>query len=811
MSAIRTYDRSFTGGEVTPEFFGQIADSKYSTGLALARNFLILPHGPAANRPGFSYVNTVKTSAKKTRVIPFSYSTTQTMVIEMGDTYMRFHTQGASLLAGSPAAYNAGTTYAFGDLVSSGGINYYSIAGGNIGHTPVSSPSFWYPLPSSLYEIPTSFVEADLFDVHFVQSADVLTMVHSNYAPAELRRMGATDWTLTSIVFATTLVTPTGVSVTPTGTGTTSYSYLVTSVSANGLEESLVSSTVTTTNNLLTTGNSNKIAWSSTGAPRYNVYELSNGLFGYIGQTSSLNFVDNNITPDISKTPPIPNTPFGTTNNEPGAVSYFEQRRAFAGTNNSPQNIWLTHSGTESNLAYSIPTRDDDAITFRIAAREANTIRHLVPLTKLVLLTSSAEWVVTSINSDAITPTSFSVQPQSYVGASNVQPVIVNNNIIFAAARGGHMRELAYQWQNSGYVTGDISLRAPHLFDGFNILDMAYSKSLYPIVWAASSSGSLLGITYVPEQQLGPWHHHDSFTKAGQSLIESVAVVAEGSIDAVYCVINRVINGAQVRYIERMGSRLVTTLQDSFFVDAGVTYNVPQTVTGVTQANPGVVTVAAHGMSNGNIVALSDVLGMTQVNGQKYKVAGVTTNTFQLTDITSGANIDTTGFTAYASGGTARKCLTTISSGIGHLEGEKLNILTDGAVHPPQTVTGGSLTLQYPAGVIQLGLPITADFETLPIALEVAGFAQGRRKNVNKVWLKVNESSGVFAGPSFDKLVPAKTRTNEPYGTPPSLITAEIPITLTPSWGDNGTVCVRQSDPLPLTICAMSMEVAVGA
>jgi hypothetical protein len=70
--------------------------------------------------------------------------------------------------------------------------------------------------------------------------------------------------------------------------------------------------------------------------------------------------------------------------------------------------MWLTRSGTESNLTYSIPTRDSDSIQFRVVARQANTVRHLVPLTNLLALTSSAEWRVTSINTDALTPTSIS-------------------------------------------------------------------------------------------------------------------------------------------------------------------------------------------------------------------------------------------------------------------------------------------------------------------------------------------------------------------------------------------------------------------
>ena len=76
-----------------------------------------------------------------------------------------------------------------------------------------------------------------------------------------------------------------------------------------------------------------------------------------------------------------------------------------------------------------------------MAAREVNAIRHIVPLSNLLLLTAAGEWRVTSVNSDAITPTSVSVKPQSYVGSSNVQPLVVNNTALFAAARGGHIHD----------------------------------------------------------------------------------------------------------------------------------------------------------------------------------------------------------------------------------------------------------------------------------------------------------------------------------------------------------------------------------
>lgn len=684
MANIRILNRSFAGGEISPEMFGRIDDVKFATGVALMRNFIALPHGPAANRPGFRFVREVKDSSKKVRLIPFTFSASQTFVIELGAGYLRFHTQGGTVLNGS--------------------------------------------VP---YEVVTDYAEADLFDIHYVQSADVVTLVHPNYPPRELRRLGATNWTLTAISFAATLSPPVSVGVTASNVPSGSlydYSYVVTTVKDNPAQESVKSVTTSVQNNLFTTGAVNTVTWSAvSGASRYNVYKYSGGLYGYIGQTDTLSFIDDNIAADVSKTPPIYDTTLGSFTNYPAAVSYFEQRRCFGGTTSRPQNLWMTKSGTESDLSYSLPTQADDRISVRVASREVNTIRHLVPLGSLIALTESAEWRVTSGNADAITPTSISVRPQSYIGANNAQPLLVNNNILYAAARGGHVREMAYNDGAGGYITGDLSLRSPHLFDNLNITDMAYSKAPQPVCWFISTSGKLLGLTYVPEQQVGAWHQHDTF----QGTFESCAVVAEGNEDVLYVVVRRNLGGTLKRYVERMAPRQFAAQADAFFVDSGLTY--------------------------------------------------------------SGAPVTTL-------------------SGLSHLNGQIVSILADGAVHPQRQVIGGSITLDEPASVVHVGLPITADVQTLPVAAGVdSGYAQGRAKNVNKVWLRVYRSSGIFVGPSTDRLTEAKQRTVEDYGQPPALKSDELEIMLTPTWGQSGQVFVRQADPLPLTLVSMTMEVALGA
>lgn len=682
MANTRILQRSFAGGEISPEMFGRIDDVKYQSGAAKCLNFLPKPQGPVENRAGFAFVRAVKNSGTKVRLIPFTYSTTQTMVIEMGVGYLRFHTQGATLISG----------------------------GGP-------------------YEVPSPYSEDQLFDVHYVQSADVMTLVHPEHPVYELRRRGALYWTLTQVSFGLPIAAPDAPTCTATGftTAKYTYSYVVTTIAEDGVSESPPSAAGSVASNLYEAGCVNTIAWNYVaGASRYNVYKIQGGLYGYIGQTTGTSIVDDDIDPDLSKTPPIYQSMFHTAGEYPGAVSYFEQRRVFAGTISAPQNIWMTRSGTESNMSHSLPVKDDDRIAFRVAAREANTIRHIVPLSQLLLLTSSAEWRVTSVNSDAITPSTISVRPQSYVGASNVQPVIINNSLIYGASRGGHVRELGYNWQANGFVTGDLSLRAPHLFDNLDIVDMAYAKAPYPVVWFVSTSGKLLALTYVPEQQIGAWSQHDT-----DGVFESCAVVAEGSEDVLYVVVRRTIGGQSVRYVERMSSRQFAAQEDAFFVDCGLTY------------------------------------------------AGVPVTTI---------------------------------SGLSHLEGKTVSVLADGAVHPQRVVTGGQITLDQASSKVHAGLPFTSDLQSLPmsIALTDGSFGQGRYKNVNKVWLRVYRSSGIFVGPSLDRLTETKQRTTEPYGTAPGLKSEEIPVSITPSWGDSGQVFIRQSDPLPLTVSSMTLEVSIG-
>lgn len=758
MAKTRTLQRSFAGGEIAPEMVGRLDLDKFQTGLKTCRNFETLPHGPAQNRAGFRYILEAKDSTNNVRLIPFSFNNEQTYVLEFGHLYVRFHSGAATLLESvknitaisqaNPGSFtSAGHGYSDGDWVyvlGCGGMNSlnfrFYIVDNAAANTYTLTDLAGVPVDTSalaaytgggttgrVYTIASPYTSDHLFDIHYAQSNDVLTLVHPSYAPRELNRTGATTFTLTTPTFSPTIVAPGSVVATPTGAGAKPYSYKVTTLGA-GLEESLASAAGACTNDLTVVPNKNVITWAAvTGATRYNVYKQTNGLYGYIGQTDALTFDDDNILPDLATTPPEGTTnPFNAVGDYPSAVSYWEQRRVFAATDNRPQNVWMTRPTTESNFTSSIPTRDDDAIFYRIKANQQNRIRHMIPMSDMLMLTTGAEWRLTTENSDVVTPATVSMKPQSFIGASNVTPVVAVSAVLFIQSRGSHLRELRYSWEENSYKPADASIMAPHMFRSYTIKDMAFTSAPYQMLWAVRSDGVLLGFTYVPEHRVTAWHTHDT-----DGLFKSVAAVAEGNEDALYAVIERTVSGRTVKYIERKASREVNEVQDSFFVDGGLTY--------------------------------------------------------------SGA-------------------AATIITGLWHLEGKQVAILTDGAVHPRRTVANGQITLEQPAELVHIGLPITADMETLPLTVEAAAaMGRGMSKNIGRVFLGVDRSSIFKVGPAADKLREAKIRTTEPYGSPPALRTGEVEVSVDPVWSQSGGLVVRQENPLPLTVLSLALEVEVNA
>tara|TARA_R110000851_G_scaffold72582_2_gene160813 strand:+ start:589 stop:3672 length:3084 start_codon:yes stop_codon:yes gene_type:complete len=566
----------------------------------------------------------------------------------------------------------------------------------------------------------------------------------------------------------------------------------------------------------------NSLRWDTAdGAEYYNVYATeASGLFGYVGTTTKGAFEDVNIGPDYTRTPPISYDPFdtfaGQTGVAPQATGFFQQRRYFANSNMFPNRFWASQIGHLSNFSKSVPALDDDAISATIAARRINEIKHIVPLSDLILLTGGGEYRVTGGQDGAIKPSALNVSPQSYYGATDIRPIVAGDVGLFVTV-GEFVRDLSFNIERGKFVGKDITLLARHLFDYTTIVDWDYAPSPYNIGFTVMADGSGCYLTYQPDQDVYAWCRTSTKGK-----YKSTCVIREGSVDVIYVAVERTLNGATGTYIERTDDRKFEELSDAFCVDSGLTLDVPIAITGATAANPVVITAVAHGLSNGDTVDLSAIretttatntgeqlsTGAEGYNGTGYTVANITTDTFELT--IEGTNVDGSAYAAYSSGGAARKAVTTVS-GLWHLEGATVVATANGYAENNLVVTNGSITLGAPASRIHVGLGYFCRLITLPLTQYADGRGtDGRAKNVSRLTVQVARSMGMWFGPSIDLMREAKFGLPALYGQPLEAVTEDIDVTMKANWGKRKQVVLEQRDPLPLTILALIPDATLG-
>lgn len=927
--------RSFAGGEIAPALYARADIVKYTTGLRTCRNFFIMKHGGASNRPGTGFVGEVKDSTKTIKLVPFVFNADQTYVLEFGNLYMRVHRNGAQVTLSSqnitavtnanPAVvtYAGADTYGNGDEVYISGVvgamaNYingrnFKVAGLNAGAntfqlnyldgTAVNSTG-WGAYSSGgtiaeVYEITTPYVEADLPELNYDQSADVITLTHPNYAPRELSRTGHTSWTLSTITFEPSTARPTGCTGTAGAAGSNTYRYKITAINAESFEESL-SGLNTTTRNITnitqanpavvtsnghgfangdivyiasvagmtqvnglefevanqtantfelrgidstgytayssggtanrvsiviasaaapTSSAPNALSWSLvSGAVEYNVYKELNGVYGFIGVAGSSSFNDTGIEADTTDTPPAIRNPFNATSNYPSTSTYYQQRHLFGNTDNDPEKVWASRSANFKNMTVSSPLQDDDAVTFNLAGRQVNEVRHMIDLTELIVLTSGAEWIIKGDEAGILKPGEINPKAVSYNGSSTLPPLIVNNSALYVQARGSIIRDLLND-AIEGYKGDDLTIFSAHLFEGYTLSNWAYQQNPHSIVWVTRSDGKLIGLTYVRSHQLLAWHRHDF-----DGTVENVCVVPEGTEDSLYLCIKRTVNSKTVRYIERMKTRRVdeNAIEDSVFADCSLSYDgwhtgsTTMTLSGGTDwtyTEELTLTASAGFFVSGDV---GNAIFLVGSDGTEIRF---TISSFTNTTVVKGrAHMTVPAGMRSVAISTWAKAVDEVT-GMWHLEGKDVSVFGDGFVvaspnneaYTVRTVTNGVVTLDKPYAVIHAGLPYISDIETLDIDAPQGETVSDKKKIINRVTLHVEKSRGIWVGPKpptdddddpLEGLREAKVRSNEGYDEPVNLTTDKVEVNIRSEWNSNGRIFVRQVDPVPLSILA---------
>jgi hypothetical protein len=443
-----------------------------------------------------------------------------------------------------------------------------------------------------------------------------------------------------------------------------------------------------------------------------------------------------------------------------------------------------------------------------------------MPLEKLLVLTAGSEWTFDhGSNSDALAPDNIQFRTQGYEGTSQVRPLGIGNEALFIQRNDRDIRSLQFKIEFGSYVGNELTLLIPHLLDGKRIVDWCYQQHPDNICWIILDDGTGLCFTYLPEQEVWAFTRFNTDGK-----YKRCASITTDGEDEVYFSVERTLNGTTAIRLEQLHDRDLDKIYDAFFVDCGLSYDVPKTISGVVvTATEITVTATGHGFSDGDFVHIDEVVGIDadgtntdygSFNNKKYKVANKAANTFELEDLDGNTLTSADGFSGtYTEGGKARECVKSVSA-LDYLEGESLSVLADGQSIGPLTVSSGSITLtdQDPGfAVVHAGLGYDCNMQTL--RMDLAGAretVQDSKKAIRKVTFRFWKSSGGKAGPDADNLTTIKWRQDEDWQEANLMTSDDKQIIIKGTWNKEGRVYFRQSEPLPTTILAAITYFSVG-
>lgn len=298
-----------------------------------------------------------------------------------------------------------------------------------------------------------------------------------------------------------------------------------------------------------------------------NAYSLSTGTYGGSVSASTLtggtNGINSNATAALVIGP--------QTGTYPGCCAFFQQRLAYAMTQNNPNTYYISQPGNYTNMNVSVISASSDAITGTPWAQQVNGIQFMVPMPGgLVIFTGAGAWQLSGGQTVAITPADQDVQPQSRYGCSaTVPPIPINFHLLFVRENNGVVYDLVYNFWANIYIGNDLTIYSSHLFatSGFTITQWAYAEKPYKLIWAVRNDGTMLSLTYSAEQEEQGWARHDT-----NGLYVGVCTIEEPPVDAVYTIVQRFVNGVWVYYSERLDNRIWSNPENCFCVDAGLTY-----------------------------------------------------------------------------------------------------------------------------------------------------------------------------------------------------------------------------------------------
>ena len=746
MSDVTVPQTAFGSGEVSPLIYGRYDLERYESGLKACRNEVLITQGIPVRRPPTRFVIECLSGTPfwDSALVDFEFSTVDSYVLEVGDGATRLFRAGGAVL----------------------------------------NPD------DSVYEFATPWQAAELPDLQWSQSTDVLYMVSGGRHAQQLSRTGHTSWTVADFrpvdgPFAAenedeartvTISAETGTGLTLTATGFTFPADIVGDVirlreddktyapgwaGSDNFAAGNVDLTrydgnvyrVLTAAPYTTAGGPNPpthIEGIEVGHDSGAAYEYLHSGHGYVLVTAR-NGDGSQLTVDAVGGKSIPASILATANPSgtyrwarhawsavqgyPRVITlHDEQRLCLANTDQQPSTLFM--SVTANYGSFDGGTLDDRAITYTVASPQLNAIRWMGDANgELAMGTTAQEFIINGGGrGEAITPTQIRVRPATGEGSGPVRGVPIEDGMLFVSADLRRVHHLFYDFQIDGYKTPELSLLGEHLTCE-RIKGVTFQRDPLRTVWAWMGDGSLAGLAFNKGQRLQGMHSHD--LGGGAKVLGAASIrAADGMSHELWLKVERVIAGVTRRFIEVM--------------------EVP-----ITFANARMC---------------SDTPRIAYLDGQI---------------VYSGSPISTV-------------------TGLSDFEGHTLSVMVDGSHHPARQVSGGEIALDRPGSHVVVGHAAPAWITLLdPVVDGDTGPSVGSMIRLVSMDVYIRDTLGAVVewGDEQERLGEYSVET---MGEMPVLETGMKRLQLPALWETRGDVTIKQELPYPLTIQGVHRHLSIA-
>lgn len=819
---------SFNAGEFSPLMAGRVDLKYYPNACRRIRNFIPAVQGPARRRAGTRFVAEVKDSGDRTWLGRFEFNVEQVYVLEFGDLYIRFFSN----------------------------------------HGVVGAP----------YEVVTPWSAADLtgadgtFQLRFVQSNDVLYIVHPSYAPRKLTRTGAATFALSTLAptggpfkdvdpdqtITVRASANTGVGITLTASsaiflaGHVGSMFYLEQKNTDDIEQWETAKGIAINDvrrsdgknyhalNAATTGSvrpthSFGAKYDGDGAVQW---QFDDPGYGWVtitaiggGGTTATATVLSRI-PDGAVGAGNPSTrwahaAWSDVEDWPDHVTFFKERLCFLRNHNGWMSVVNDFENFSRRDTGGLVTADM-SLVFTIESDRSNSVQWVAPSENALLVgTAGDEHAIYEITStEAFGPGNAQARKQTEYGSRHVPIARVGSGVLFAQRAGRKIRDMKQaESVNERWVADDVTVLAEHVTKG-GVIDMTYQQEPDSVVWAVRDDGQLLGFTLNREQDVKGWHPHriggySDSAKTEFAVVESIIAVPspDGDRDELWMIVRRYIDGGAVRYVEwvEYAHEEGDDPEDQFYVDAGLTLDnvVNATLTPGTGAtvkgSTGISFTASAGVFAGTVGRRIHHRYMTVAITGKITwhraVALITAVNGGGTVATATIYMPWPNLNVIAANGW--RLSVTAVTGLGHLIGQEVEILGDGAVYPNQVVNAsGELpnALSPPASKIHVGLACHAVLQPMPVEAGAAdGTAQTKTQRTSRVGIRFHETGGGKYGKDeerqLDRILTRSGGIN--MDEAPPLFTGDKIVSWPAGYEGPNLITIIQDQPLAMTVVAL--------